>query len=64
MSSKSKIANAVGTLCEMMSETDCNEWVMEVGVNGTEHDGARFVIHIIRQCPEAAVEEEYEEEEE
>lgn len=62
--SKSKIANAVGTLCEMMSETDCNEWVMEVGLSGSEHDGARFLIHILRQCPEAAVEEEYEEEEE
>ena len=48
----------------MMSETDCNEWVMEVGLSGSEHDGARFLIHILRQCPEAAVEEEYEEEEE
>jgi hypothetical protein len=41
-----------------MQSTDCNELVMEVGINGGGDDGARFLIHIIRQCPEEAVEEE------
>jgi hypothetical protein len=40
-----------------MQSTDCNEMVMEVGINGGNADGARFLIHVIRQCPEEAAEE-------
>lgn len=43
-----------------MQSTDCSELVMEVGVNGGATDGARFLVHVIRQCPEE-VEEEGEE---
>ena len=56
--SKGSVAKAIAALCHTMQETDCNEMVMEVGINGGATDGARFLIHIIRQCPEDAVEEE------
>jgi len=41
-----------------MQQNDCNEIVMEVGINGAANDGARFLFHIMRQCPELAVEQE------
>jgi hypothetical protein len=43
-----------------MQSTDCNEIVMEVGLNGSANDGARFLFHIMRQCPELAAEEQEE----
>lgn len=55
------MAKGIYTLCELMQSTDCSELVMEVGINGGNADGARFLIHVIRQCPEEAVEEEGEE---
>ena len=58
----SNIAKAIGQLCQLMQDTDCSELCMEVGVNGGATDGARFLFHVIRQCPETAVEEEEEEE--
>lgn len=57
----SNVAKGIYTLCELMQSTDCSELVMEVGVNGGATDGARFLVHVIRQCPEEAVEEEGEE---
>ena len=57
------IAVGIQALCEMMQQTDCNEIVMEVGLNGAANDGARFLFHIMRQCPELAVEEEDDESE-
>ena len=48
--SKLKITNAIGTICEMMQETDSNEFVIEVGLNGGNNDGARFLVHVLRQC--------------
>ncbi|CAB4136332.1 hypothetical protein UFOVP917_20 [uncultured Caudovirales phage] len=56
----SNVAKGIHTLCELMQSTDCSELVMEVGVNGGATDGARFLVHVIRQCPEE-VEEEGEE---
>ena len=56
----SNVAKGIYTLCELMQSTDCSELVMEVGTKGGPTDGARFLIHIIRQCPEEAVEEEEE----
>jgi hypothetical protein len=41
-----------------MQETNANEFVIEVGLQGGEADGARYMIHILRQRPEAAVDEE------
>jgi len=52
------IAKGIQALCEMMQQNDCNEIVMEVGINGAANDGARFLFHIMRQCPELAVEQE------
>lgn len=49
---KQKITNAIGTICEMMQENDANEFVIEVGLNGGNNDGARFLVHVIRQCLE------------
>jgi hypothetical protein len=54
----SNVAKGIYTLCELMQSTDCSELVMEVGINGGNADGARFLIHVIRQCPEEAAEEE------
>lgn len=59
--SKADIAKAISQLCMLMQSTDCSELVMEVGINGGNADGARFLIHVIRQCPELAAEEEGEE---
>lgn len=60
--SKADIAKAISQLCTLMQSTDCNELVMEVGMQGGPTDGARFPIHVMRQCPElAAAEEEGEE---
>lgn len=64
MSNPASVAKGIQSLCELMQGTDCNEVVMEVGLNGAANDGARFLIHIIRQCPELAVEEENESENE
>ena len=58
--SKYSVAKGVHQLCNLMQTTDCNELVMEVGINGGNADGARFLIHIIRQCPEEVEEEETE----
>jgi hypothetical protein len=55
--SKDSVAKAIAALCHTMQSTDCNEMVMEVGINGGNADGARFLIHVIRQCPEEASEE-------
>lgn len=52
---------AIRQLCLMMQETDASEFCIEVGLNGGGADGARYLIHIIKQCPEAAVEDEEEE---
>lgn len=57
-------AMGIRALCELMQKTDCSEICMEVGLNGAANDGARFMFHIIRQCPELAVEEESESDEE
>lgn len=57
-----KMIRALTDLCEIMQATDANEFVIEMGLNGGEADGARYLVHIIRQCPECAVEEEEEEE--
>jgi len=51
-------AMGIRALCELMQQTDCSEICMEVGLNGAANDGARFLFHIIRQCPELAVEQE------
>lgn len=51
-------AMGIRALCELMQKTDCSEICMEVGLNGEANDGARFLFHIMRQCPELAVEEE------
>ena len=56
-----KIATAIKTLCDFMQCTDADEFCIEVGLNGGEADGTRYLIHILRQCPELAVEEEDEE---
>ena len=56
-----KLVAAIDTLCEFMQRTDANEFVVEVGANGGATDGARYLIHVLRQCPECAVEEEDEE---
>ena len=56
----SNVAKGIYTLCELMQSTDCSELVMEVGTNGGPTDGARFLIHVIRQCPEEVEEEETE----
>lgn len=53
-----KITAAISILCEVMQQTDANEFVIEVGTNGGSADGARYLIHIMKQCPECAVEEE------
>jgi hypothetical protein len=52
------VAKGIYTLCELMQSTDCSELVMEVGTKGGPTDGARFLIHVIRQCPEEVEEEE------
>lgn len=56
-------AMGIQAICELMQRTDCSEICMEVGLNGAENDGARFLFHIMRQCPELAVEEEDSEDE-
>lgn len=53
-----KMIRALTDLCEIMQATDANEFVIEMGLNGGEADGARYLVHIIRQCPECAVEDE------
>lgn len=58
--SPTDIAVGIKSICELMQSTDCSEICMEVGLNGAENDGARFLFHIMRQCPELAVEEEEE----
>lgn len=50
--SKHKLTLAINTLCEVMQETDANEFVIEVGLQGGEADGARYLIHVLRQSPE------------
>jgi len=56
--SRHKITQAINILCEVMQETDANEFVIEVGLQGGEADGARYLIHILRQCPECESEGE------
>lgn len=56
-----KLVAAIDILCEFMQRTDANEFVLEAGIHGGEFDGARYLIHVLRQCPECAVEEEDEE---
>jgi hypothetical protein len=58
--SSTDIAVGIKSICELMQSTDCNEIVMEVGLNGSANDGARFLFHIMRQCPELAAEEQEE----
>ena len=56
-----KLVAAIDILCEFMQRTNANEFVLEAGTHGGEADGARYLIHVLRQCPECAVEEEDEE---
>ena len=55
-----KVTAAVHILVDVMQQTDAKELVIEVGNNGGRDDGARYLIHILKQCPECAVEEEQE----
>jgi hypothetical protein len=50
--SKHKLSLAINILCEIMHETDANEFMIEVGLEGGEADGARYIIRILREQPE------------
>lgn len=58
---KERLVPALMDLCELMQKTDANEFVIEMGLSGGQADGTRYLVHVLRQCPEDAVEEEEDE---
>jgi hypothetical protein len=59
---KQKTSRAIAELCMLMQELNAIEMCVEAGLNGGAVDGARYLIHIVKQCPITAVEDEDEEE--
>jgi hypothetical protein len=55
--SNDRIIRSLLELTSLMQATDANEFVIEMGLDGGAADGTRYLVHIIRQCPEEAVEE-------
>ena len=55
--SNDRIIRSLLELTALMQATDANEFVIEMGLDGGASDGARYLVHIIRQCPEDAAEE-------
>ena len=43
------IADALHTLCRFMDATDSSELVIEMGIDGGQMDGSRYLIHVIRK---------------
>lgn len=56
--SNDRIIRSLLELTAFMRATDADEFVIEMGLDGGAADGARYVVHIMRQDPEETEQEQ------
>jgi len=56
----SPLAIAVKTLCDIVTEANCDELHMEIGVHQGRYDGAVFTVHVVRRTLKEQLEREEE----